>query len=79
MRIYNLQKQHLEKKLVAGVKWVSSLAIHPGGDNVIIGSYDKRLCWFDTELSTTPYKTLRYSLCGIDEDHNNTFRYSVLV
>lgn len=29
------------------------------GDNVIIGSYDKKLCWFDNDLSTKPYKTLR--------------------
>lgn len=29
------------------------------GDNVIIGSYDARLCWFDIDLSTKPYKILR--------------------
>ena len=34
-------------------------AIHPGGDNVILGSYDRRLCWFDMDLSTSPYKTMR--------------------
>lgn len=27
---------------------------------MIIGSFDKRLCWFDMDLSNTPYKTLRY-------------------
>ncbi|EGD79514.1 hypothetical protein PTSG_10085 [Salpingoeca rosetta] len=60
VRIYNLQTQMLVKKLMTGVKWVSSMAVHPGGDNVIIGSYDRRLAWFDTDLSTKPYKTLRY-------------------
>ena len=29
------------------------------GDNLIVGSYDRRLCWFDMDLSTKPYKTLR--------------------
>lgn len=29
------------------------------GDNLIVGSYDRRLCWFDLDLSTKPYKTLR--------------------
>lgn len=29
-------------------------------DNLIVGSYDKRLVWHDLDLSTTPYKTLRY-------------------
>ena len=47
-------------KLQTGVQWLSSLAIHPGGDNVIVGSYDRRLAWFDLDLSTRPYKTLRY-------------------
>jgi ribosome biogenesis protein ERB1 len=53
-------KQELLKTLQSGVKWISSLDVHPGGDNVIVGSYDKRLCWFDLDLSSRPYKTLRY-------------------
>jgi len=60
IRVYHLQKQELIKKLTSGVKWISSMDIHPQGDNVIIGSYDKRLCWFDNDLSTKPYKTLRH-------------------
>lgn len=30
------------------------------GDNVITGSYDSRLHWFDMDLSTKPYQTLKY-------------------
>ncbi|EDQ89285.1 block of proliferation 1 [Monosiga brevicollis MX1] len=60
VRVYNLQAQALVKKLLTGVRWLSSLAIHPAGDNLIIGSYDKRLCWFDMDLSIKPYKILRY-------------------
>lgn len=60
MRVYNLQTQTLVKKLVTGMQWVSSMAIHPKGDNVILGSYDRRLAWFDLDLSVRPYKTLRY-------------------
>ncbi|KAG2175431.1 hypothetical protein INT43_001078 [Umbelopsis isabellina] len=60
VRVYNLMKQELLKTLQSGVKWISSLDVHPGGDNVIVGSYDKRLCWFDLDLSSRPYKTLRY-------------------
>lgn len=30
------------------------------GDHVICGSYDCRLSWFDLDLSTKPYKVLRY-------------------
>lgn len=31
VRVYNLLKQELTKKLMANCKWVSSMAIHPGG------------------------------------------------
>ncbi|KPP79595.1 ribosome biogenesis protein bop1-like [Scleropages formosus] len=60
VRVYNLIKQELMKKLMANCKWISSMAIHPGGDNVICGSYDSRLSWFDLDLSTKPYKVLRH-------------------
>ncbi|NXH21845.1 BOP1 protein, partial [Bucco capensis] len=59
VRIYNLLKQELTKKLMANCKWVSSMAIHPGGDNIICGSYDSKLAWFDLDLSTRPYQLLR--------------------
>ena len=65
IRIYNLQRQTMIKKLRSGAKWISSMDIHPGGDHLIIGSYDKRLCWFDLDLSDRPYKTLRYHEKGI--------------
>lgn len=29
------------------------------GDNVICGSYDSKLAWFDLDLSTRPYQMLR--------------------
>ncbi|MBN3321804.1 BOP1 protein, partial [Atractosteus spatula] len=60
VRVYNLIKQELTKKLMANCKWISSMAIHPAGDNVICGSYDSRLVWFDLDLSTKPYKVLRH-------------------
>ena len=43
-------------------KWLSPIDVHPGGDNLIIGSYDSRLSWFDLDLSTKPYKTLNGKL-----------------
>lgn len=60
VRIYDLLKKEFSKKLLANCKWVSSLAIHPQGDNLIIGSYDSKLNWFDLDLSSKPYKMLRY-------------------
>ncbi|XP_008329052.1 ribosome biogenesis protein bop1 [Cynoglossus semilaevis] len=60
VRIYNLVKQEMTKKLQANSKWISSMSVHPGGDHVICGSYDCRLSWFDLDLSTKPYKMLRH-------------------
>jgi len=60
VRIYDLVKQEMVKKLITGSKWIASIAIHPGGDNVIVGTYDKKVMWFDLDLSTKPYQTLRH-------------------
>lgn len=60
MRVYDLQRQVLVKKLQTGCKWVSALSVHPTGDHLLVGSYDKRVCWFDLDLGATPFKTLRY-------------------
>ncbi|OBT64600.1 ribosome biogenesis protein erb1 [Pseudogymnoascus sp. 23342-1-I1] len=60
IRSYDLQKQELVKIIQPGARWISSFDIHPGGDNLIVGSYDRRLLWHDLDLSSRPYKTLRF-------------------
>ncbi|KAF2706815.1 ribosome biogenesis protein ERB1 [Pleomassaria siparia CBS 279.74] len=60
IRSYDLAKQELVKILQPGAKWISSIDVHAGGDNIIVGTYDKRLLWHDLDLSTKPYRTLRY-------------------
>uniref|UniRef100_A0A182WLI9 Ribosome biogenesis protein BOP1 homolog n=1 Tax=Anopheles minimus TaxID=112268 RepID=A0A182WLI9_9DIPT len=59
VRVYDLVKQMMLKKLYPGCKWISSMAIHPKGDNLLVGTYEKRLIWFDLDLSTKPYQQLR--------------------
>ena len=60
IKIFHLVKQTMVKRLVSGCKWISSIDIHPSGDHVIVGSLDRRMVWFDLDLSATPYKTLKY-------------------
>lgn len=66
IRAYDLSRQTLVKILQPGARWISSFDPHPtsstasGGDNLIVGSYDRRLLWHDLDLSPRPYKTLRY-------------------
>lgn len=58
VRIYDLLKHEQVKKLLSGVQSISSLAIHPAGDNVIVGSHDQRLVWFDLDFSSRAYHSL---------------------
>jgi ribosome biogenesis protein ERB1 len=60
VRTYDLAAQTLLKILQPGARWISSIDVHPGGDNILVGSYDRRLMWHDLDLSVRPYKTLRY-------------------
>ncbi|PTB65650.1 BOP1NT-domain-containing protein [Trichoderma citrinoviride] len=60
IRCYDLQRQELVKIVQPGARWISSMDIHPGGDNLIVGSYDRRLLWHDLDLSNRPYKTMRF-------------------
>lgn len=59
--LYNLQKQQLVNKYQTGCSWISSISVHPGGDNFVIGSYDKKVEWFDMDMSNKPYQTLKLS------------------
>lgn len=60
IRCYDLQRQELVKVIQPGARWISSFDVHHGGDNLIAGSYDRRLLWHDLDLSSRPYKTMRF-------------------
>lgn len=60
VRVFDLQQQVPVKQLVGGARWISSLSLHPTGDHIILGSYDRRILWYDLDLSSKPYKTFQY-------------------
>ena len=64
VRVYNLVKQALVKKLSHG-PIISALAVHPTGDHVLVGGNDRKLAWFDLDLSTRPYKQLASHTAGV--------------
>lgn len=43
------------------VSSINNWCAAPAGDNVIVGSREGKLCWFDMDLSSQPYKILRYA------------------
>lgn len=59
--MYDLLEQKLVQKLESTVKWISTLDIHPSGNHVLAGSFDRRLVWFDSEMSSKPFRTLKYN------------------
>ncbi|KAI0959806.1 Ribosome biogenesis protein erb1 [Taiwanofungus camphoratus] len=69
VRMYNLAEQKLLKTLTPGIRWISSMDVHPSGDHLIVGGYDRKLCWFDLELSDKPYKVLRYHTRALRSVH----------
>ncbi|KAK7071982.1 Ribosome biogenesis protein 1 [Halocaridina rubra] len=59
VRVYNLLKQQMTKKVQANCRWISSIAVHPGGEHFLIGGYDRKLNWFEMECTRRPH-LLRY-------------------
>ena len=45
VRVYNLAKQSLVKKLLAGGGTISSISVHNTGDHVLLGTEDNRCLW----------------------------------
>ena len=47
VRVYSLaQPVKLKKKLSSSAKWMSSIVVHPSGDHLLTGTYDKRKFFF---------------------------------
>ncbi|KAM3140913.1 hypothetical protein pb186bvf_006924 [Paramecium bursaria] len=63
--VYSLSQQQLIKKLKSGNQLNSTIALHPYGDNILIGSHDKNVCWFDLDYGNTPYKKMTYHEKGV--------------
>lgn len=58
IRIFDLAKQTLIKKLTPGLDWITSIAVHPSGDHVLVSSHDQKLCWFDLDMTSKPYRII---------------------
>jgi ribosome biogenesis protein ERB1 len=43
------------------------VALHPKGDNLIVGSGDCKVHWFDLDLSEKPYKTFKYHKAAVED------------
>lgn len=48
------------KRLNPGSSWVSSIEVHPSGDHVILGGFDKKVNWIDLDLKDDPFKSMKF-------------------
>ena len=63
--LYHLLQQRLLKRLLCPVQRLTSMAVHPSGDHVLLGSADRKVLWYDLDLSPRPYRTLKDHARGV--------------
>lgn len=59
LRIYDLSKQKLAKKLRLSAKHPSYLTLHPSGDHIVVAHLDGSLLWYDLNGSDRPHRKLQ--------------------
>ncbi|XP_049848161.1 ribosome biogenesis protein BOP1 homolog [Schistocerca gregaria] len=60
VRVYDLSRSVTLMNLRPNAKMISCISVHPSGDHLLVGTYDKKVCWFDLDLGSSPYKVFRY-------------------
>ena len=58
VRLYDLVKHQLIKKLVSGSESLVDVVMHPSGDHVVAVGHDEKVIWWDLDYSIRPYRTL---------------------
>lgn len=59
VRIYDLVRQQLTRRLQPSIRHISGMAVHHSGDHVLIGSLDRAVQWFDLDGSSAPLRSLQ--------------------
>ncbi|KAB7493858.1 Ribosome biogenesis protein BOP1-like protein [Armadillidium nasatum] len=55
VHIFNLKRQCRIKKVQANCRYISCIAVHPGGEHFVIGGYDRKVNWFEMECTKRPH------------------------
>ncbi|CAD6198334.1 unnamed protein product, partial [Caenorhabditis auriculariae] len=65
VREYDLSRCLLVKKLITGLKQISAMLPDSTGENLFLGSLDRRFAWMDLQLSNKPWKKLKHHKSAI--------------
>ena len=61
------------RKFVSNLNTITQISVHKNGDDILAGTKDGKVAWFQLELSEKPFKTMDYHGDKIKEVsyHNN--------
>ncbi|KAL3998017.1 BOP1NT (NUC169) domain family protein [Acanthocheilonema viteae] len=65
IRIYDLAKCQLKKKVMTGSQWLSSMHVDFRGNNVFVGGHDRIFSWIDLQLSSKPWRSVKHHTAAI--------------
>ncbi|VDK45946.1 unnamed protein product [Anisakis simplex] len=65
IRIYDLAKCQLKKKIMSGSRWLSCMQTDVHGENLFVGGLDRTFSWIDLQLSNKPWKSVRHHSAAI--------------
>ncbi|VDD84875.1 unnamed protein product [Enterobius vermicularis] len=65
VRIYDLKKCQLVKKVMTGSRWLSCMTIDIYGANLFLGGLDRVFSWVDLDLSNKPWKSFRHHRAAV--------------
>ena len=60
IRCFNLKDCRLMERYSITTQCISRIDLHRGGLNLIVGCLDGQVCWYDMDLSKSPFKTFNY-------------------
>jgi ribosome biogenesis protein ERB1 len=65
VRVYDLARMALEKKLLGGAGAALAIAPHPRGDHVVVAGEGGAAAWYDLDLGARPHRVLRYHRAAV--------------
>lgn len=65
VRVYDLVKCQLKRKLLTGSRWISSMLLEGSGNNIFVAGHDRTFTWLDLQLSNKPWRSVRHHTAAI--------------
>jgi ribosome biogenesis protein ERB1 len=67
------------RKFVSNLNTIVNISLHKGGDNIVAGTKDGKVAWFQLDMSTEPHKIMDYhgdKMKSVDFHHSYPLAFS---